>query len=112
MQAKNQNVGNPLRDMIITAGQRLQDYLESYKQSKKGVQDEDDPAVSISLSEADAAWEKLQKLFSEVDERQNVVQKLQVNIRTNLFLLGWAFLSGCNVLCVIGVLNVIDRFEM
>lgn len=79
MQATNQNMGNPLREMIITAGQRLQDYLESYKQSKKDVQDED-PAVSSSVSEEDAAWEKLQKLFSEVDERHNVVQKLQVNI--------------------------------
>lgn len=74
-QATSQKMGNPLREMIITAGQRLQDYLESYKQSKE-VQVEE-PAISNALTEEDAVWEKLQKLFSEVAERQNLVQKLQ-----------------------------------
>lgn len=73
-------MGNPLREMIITAGQRLQDYLESYKQSKKEVHVEE-PEVLNALTEEDVAWEKLQKLFSEVAERQNLVQKLQVNMR-------------------------------
>lgn len=69
--------GNPLREMIATAGQRLQDYLESYKQ-KKGIQDEK-TAVLNTLAKDETAWEKIQQLFSEVDERQNMVQKLQVN---------------------------------
>ncbi|KAG0576332.1 hypothetical protein KC19_5G072100 [Ceratodon purpureus] len=75
-QATTQKMGNPLREMIITAGQRLQDYLESYKQSKKEVHVEE-PEVLNALTEEDVAWEKLQKLFSEVAERQNLVQKLQ-----------------------------------
>ena len=80
MQEITQKMGNPLREMIITAGQRLQDYLDSYKHSKKVVLVED-PAVSNASTEEDAAWEKLQKLFSEVAERQNFVQKLQVSMR-------------------------------
>lgn len=70
--------GNPLREMIATAGQRLQDYLESYKQ-KKGIQDEK-TAVLNTLAKDETAWEKIQQLFSEVDERQNMVQKLQLQI--------------------------------
>jgi hypothetical protein len=85
-------MGNPLREMIITAGQRLQDYLESYKQSKE-VQVEE-PAILNALTEEDAAWEKLQKLFSEVAERQNLVQKLQVSMGSNWQILRLALSLG------------------
>lgn len=72
-------MGNPLREMIATAGQRLQDYLESYKQ-KTGIQAEE-VAVSNTVTKEEASWKKLQELFSEVDELQNAMQKLQVNRR-------------------------------
>ncbi|XP_024399465.1 protein EXECUTER 2, chloroplastic isoform X1 [Physcomitrium patens] len=71
-------MGNPLREMIATAGQRLQDYLESYKQ-KTGIQAEE-VAVSNTVTKEEASWKKLQELFSEVDELQNAMQKLQFQL--------------------------------
>ena len=86
--------------MIITAGQRLQDYLESYKQSKE-VQVEE-PAISNALTEEDAVWEKLQKLFSEVAERQNLVQKLQVSTGSKwLYLLIGIVVRLCKPSCIV-----------
>ena len=72
-------MGVPFREMMLTAGRRLQDYLESYKRSKMEARVEDN-AESDKTNEQESAWEQLQKVFAEVDERQNLVRQLKVNV--------------------------------
>lgn len=70
----------PFRDMMATAGQRLQDYLENYKSSKVKANDKGTPDPEKVAEES--KWERLQKVFAEVDKRQSRVDDLKVRFST------------------------------
>ena len=92
VQATAAKMGAPFRDMMTTAGQRLQDYLENYKSSKAKANDKSTPDPDKVAEES--KWERLEKVFAEVDKRQSRVDDLKVRlVRCNIHVVSLGFMK-------------------